>query len=464
MENNINQENIIENLNNIQENIQEKKEENNQEITIKEDIKEIENISDDEKTPLKYDEKLVFILQNFYNKVKKAEDKYTKIEENFENFFKNENKKLLKPNLSRCYKICMLIIGGIAVIINLYSIFAIKSVLNTLFNTLIVAIKNFLYKKTYIEKNKLIDFKSRFLSSYNFYERYYDHISSNDIDFDLIMFWDFIGLLLYESYGFKCSSIICLILNSLFLLLIYTFDFLDKSRFVYSAVHIFLLLILYVFLWIPIGSSALLAQHIYFNGLKICLKKEPEDLNDKKTEIIKILHIKEGKQNNQEGINNDKNNNSLPEQIIPKNESESNLNKKEDNKKEEILKIYEFPILILTIFIAFLINHFINREIYEYKRNYFIKSLHNNNNEDAHIKIYSKEKKLFLLCVCIPYSGGIIISIILISFFNCIFINKKEFDKSKNENKNENKNELKIKDNNFKKICGYIIFKQTVEG
>ena len=467
--NNINQENIIENINKIQENTQEKKEENNQKIIIKEETKEIENIVDDEKIPLKYDAKLVDILKNFYNKVKKAEDEYTKNEDDYENFFKNENKKHLKQNLSCFYKIFMLTIGGIAVIINLYSIFAIKSVLDTLFTTLIVAIKNFLYKKTYLEKNKLIDFKSRFLSSYNFYERYYDHISSNDIDFDLMMFWDFIGLLLYESYGFKCSSIICLVLSSLFLLLLYTFDFLDidKSRHIYSVVHIFLLFILYVFLWIPIGSSALLAQHIYFNGLKISLRKEPKDLKNKETEVINISKITDEKQTNQEGNNNNgENNNNLPNQIVSKTESESNLNIKKDNKNEndkneEILKKFEFPILITTIFISFLINHIINREIYEYKRNYFIKTLHNNNNEDAFIKIYSKEKKIFLLCVCIPYSGGIILSIILISFFNCIFINIKD---DKKENKNEIKDELKIKENNSKKLCGYLIFKQTIEG
>ena len=85
--NNINQENIIENINKIQENTQEKKEENNQKIIIKEEMKEIENIVDDEKIPLKYDAKLVDILKNFYNKVKKAEDEYTKNEDDYENFF-----------------------------------------------------------------------------------------------------------------------------------------------------------------------------------------------------------------------------------------------------------------------------------------------------------------------------------------------------------------------------------------
>ena len=192
-------------------------------------------------------------------------------------------------------------------------------------------------------------------------------------------------------------------MSSLFLLLIYTFDFLDidKSRHVYSVVHIFLLFILYVFLWIPIGSSALLAQHIYFNGLKISLRKEPKDLKNKETEVINISKITDEKQTNQEGNNNNgENNNNLPNQIVSKTESESNLNIKKDNKNEndkneEILKIFEFPILITTIFISFLINHIINREIYEYKRNYFIKTLHNNNNEDAFIKIYSKEKKYF---------------------------------------------------------------------
>ena len=83
--------------------------------------------------------------------------------------------------------------------------------------------------------------------------------------------------------------------------------------------------------------------------------------------------------------------------------------------------------------------------------------MYSNNTNDGYAKIYSKEKKLFFLCVCIPYLGGIILSLILMCIFNCIFTNQKDY------NENKNNNELKIKDSSFKKICGYIIFKQTIE-
>lgn len=53
-------------------------------------------------------------------------------------------------------------------------------------------------------------------------------VSNNKIDSYLMKSWDFIGSILYENYWFKFASIIWLILNSLFLLLIYYFEFLEQ--------------------------------------------------------------------------------------------------------------------------------------------------------------------------------------------------------------------------------------------
>ena len=464
----------IDHLNQIQFIIKNKNVESNEEIIPNNIDNNIDYGFNDEKNQLKHEEDLVIILKNFYNKVKYADNKYVKNEEDFENFFKNENKRYLKPNLSSFYIIFMIILGGISVIINLISIFILKSVMDTLYSIIVFAIKDFIHKKNYLKKGKSTDFKSLFLSPYNFYERFFDHISNNEIDFDLMMFWDFIGLLLYEGYGFKCSSIICLIFNSLILLLINSFDFLDidNSTYKYSFVQIFLLLIIYTFLWIGIGSSALLALHIYFNGLKICLKRETIDINIKTKKILDIINKKGGQDNYQIAMNTSVNTyisditgvsaiSAMPSPIIPRIESTDKIFQKEKEDKKGIkLEIFEFPIFTSVIFISFLINYIINRKIYKYKRNYILKILKDNNN-DIYTKIYSKEKNIFILCVGIPYCGGIILSVILISIFNSIFINKKNINK--NEDDNKIKDSLRIKDNSFKKLCGYLIFKQTTE-
>ena len=93
---NIKTENIIQNLNKIQANIQKEKEENNQEIILKENEKNEENKSNNEKIPLKHDEKLIIRLKNFYNKIRTADEQYYKIEEDYQNFFKNKQQKNFK--------------------------------------------------------------------------------------------------------------------------------------------------------------------------------------------------------------------------------------------------------------------------------------------------------------------------------------------------------------------------------
>ena len=165
--------------------------------------------------------------ENYNSEINKLRAIMNNIEEIYKDYIKNEYEKNFKNGMSECYIIFMLVIGAIYVIINLTGIFTIKSVMDALFKTFKVSLKNFLYKKSYLDKYKLTDYKNRFLSSYNFYEIYFKSISSNDIDLDLIMFWDFIGLFLQKYCGITCTSIICLILSFILLVLISAFDYLD---------------------------------------------------------------------------------------------------------------------------------------------------------------------------------------------------------------------------------------------
>ena len=86
-----------------------------------------------------------------------------------------------------------LFIAGIFVIVNLVGIFTIKSIMDSLFEVLKASIKYFIIEKSDIEKKELTDFESLYNSPYNFYEQYFKDLSKNKIDFDLIMFCDFVG-------------------------------------------------------------------------------------------------------------------------------------------------------------------------------------------------------------------------------------------------------------------------------
>lgn len=84
------------------------------------------------------------------------------------------------------------------------------------------------------------------------------------------------------------------------------------------------------------------------------------------------------------------------------------------------------------------------------------------------MNIYSKNKKLFLFTVFIPYCGEMLISLIIFGIFNTIIFTKNKFVPNENINKentqeyNENNSEIKIKEVSFKKILGYTIFNQTI--
>ena len=87
-------------------------------------------------------------------------------------------------------------------------------------------------------------------------------------------------------------------------------------------------------------------------------------------------------------------------------------------------KIY-FPFLISTFSIAFIINYYINRKIFKYKENFILRKAKFQMTDNVYKKIYTKEKYIFLLCVCVPYFGETIVSFILYLCFNIIFTKKK---------------------------------------
>ncbi len=126
-----------------------------------------------------------------------------------------------------CISIMLYLIAAIFLIINLMAIFITKKILESLSEIFVNSIQYFFYKQSDLELYGLTDFENLFNSSYNFYNQYFTDISNNEVDFDLMMFWDFVGSLFYECCDFVGTSIIFFLLNVILLVLIGGFNFLD---------------------------------------------------------------------------------------------------------------------------------------------------------------------------------------------------------------------------------------------
>ena len=364
------------------------------------------------------------------------------------------------------------------VILNLISVFTLRGIMNSLYENIKNSIKYFLYKESEIEKYELTDFESLYNSSYNFYNQYFNDIAQNRIDFDLIMFWDFIGSLFYNCFNFVITSIIFFLTNSLLLLLIYNFDFLDidKKTHKYSFFHLLYIIIVYFLFWISVSASALLSHQIYFDSFQIFNKKLKEE-EEKKYEEKKSKQIKEEQKENKlneikdEAIkinNNIQKNSETDNTSNEKNKNINKINKQTKNKKtNEKQRNYNFFIISVQNFIAFFINYIINRKIYKYRNNYISKELENINKEEALFNIISKDKKICRQ-IYVFYAIGIVSSLLIYLIFYFLFFEKKKIDKKfenskkKEENDKENNDNLIIKQVSFKKICGYVCFQQTI--
>ena len=102
----------------------------------------------------------------------------------------------------------------------------------------------------------------------------------------------------------------------------------------------------------------------------------------------------------------------------------------------------------------------------KFRNEYITKQLKKSNKEKAFNNIYSRDKILFLLTICLPYFGEIFLSLLIYScFYHCVFKKKENQKQLKiNENALEEEN-IGLKAHNFgyKKLCGYIFFKESIK-
>ena len=276
---------------------------NNQNIVQNNDYKQEYK----EKSPLIPNKKLIKIINDMNNTLNEEENKKKYLEDIYKKYNKKDLKKeKIKHNNNAFNNFMFIFVAGIFVIINLMGIYTIRDIMDSLFEVFKNSIQYFLWKKSDLESKELTDFESRFNSSYNFYGQYFTDISKNKVNFDLIMFWDFIGSLFYYYYDFTCSSIFFFLLNLSLIIFIRGFNFLDidNKTHKYSFFQILSITLIFLFLWISIGSSALLSQQIYIDSYNIYkqMKKKKKRKKEKKIrkkykpkkkkfQLIKVLII-----------------------------------------------------------------------------------------------------------------------------------------------------------------------------
>ena len=192
-----------------------------------EDIKKDDYKEFSETTHLIKNEKLIKILNDMNQKLNDKNNSDKKLEENYKDNDKNKN-MMIKEGMNKYFILLMYyIISTLFITINLIGNFTLKWILNSLYQIFKNSIKYFLWEESELEKNRLIDFESYYNSSYNFYEQYYKDLNENEVDFDLMMFWDFLGSFFYDSFNFGCASIFFFINNLIVLAFIGGFNFLD---------------------------------------------------------------------------------------------------------------------------------------------------------------------------------------------------------------------------------------------
>ena len=180
-------------------------------------------------------EKLIKIVDDISNRLHDENNKKKRLEEIYKAYdHKDEDKREIKSKNSYCFiYFFYFIFAAIMIIINLIGIFTIRAVMNSLYEVFTKSVQYYLWKKSDLEKNELTTLESIYNSPYNFYSQFFNDISNNEIDFDLMMFWDFFGSFLYDYTGFTCSSILFLLLNITILAFIGGFEFLDIYLFFY---------------------------------------------------------------------------------------------------------------------------------------------------------------------------------------------------------------------------------------
>lgn len=240
-----------------------------------------------------------------------------------------KNNKRLKKEKSKCLlaflNFIILPLFSISNLIGIFLIILIKNLLSDIFFTsLKYKIYNFINKD--YDKNEIIN------HTYFLYI-FYDESIKVSVDFNLIMFWNFIGLKCLKSCGFRKTSVVFLILNSIMIFTINFFDFTfdDTDNKIYNFSKIISIFFLWFFFGITSGGSTLLSQQALIKCYTI-INSNIESDNQKENKNNLLLEIDNSINNNENSINENNDDKNYD------NENEV-FNNKDKNVLEELEKI-----------------------------------------------------------------------------------------------------------------------------
>ena len=411
--------------------------------------------------------------------------------------YKNENseineladKKFIEEKEIGCFKFILLTSFFIGFnFVYLTPIFSMKSIKSSLEIVILNCIEEFFTDK--IEEPD---------SLFNFYEIFFHNSKILTFNFDLIMIMNFLGNRMLYSWGFTITSLIFIVINCVFFILLYNFNFIEyNENNKYSILKFLYLIGLYILIFIGLGSSSLLANSIIAEFFKKLVNKNEKE-NDSNDNYIEH-------QNEINESNNDKSLEATNESI-----SFSERQKIKEHLKKNKSFISFLFVAMFTI-TSFIFNYYNNVEIIKekYEKDNKIKNEtyakfnismedRNNNtnitksiNHTINNEIYENTKNYFLNKYLNYYTSMIGFAIFLYLMFKyCLLEKDTEPTKEKNnkitlsnddfdgqdmliindENNNLNifnKNNIKEdKNKNSKyilsKICGFFYFSEQTD-
>ena len=109
--------------------------------------------------------------------------------------------------------------------------------------------------------------KQEFKKRANFFSYFHLKLLKDPIDFNLILFWSFIGIKLSNSIGLRLSTIIILFINVIILYITYIISYqeYDDESCKYSDFMIVILFLNWILMAISFGASSLLARQKFID-------------------------------------------------------------------------------------------------------------------------------------------------------------------------------------------------------
>ena len=164
-------------------------------------------------------------------------------------------------------------IGPLFVIFNLVGVFQLINILKATQNEMIFGIKSFLLNSSRSDNNINNKTIANNTITTNNTDEYYSNIIQNfenlcfqNIpDFNVLFLTSAIGNIFLKYCGYRWSTFIFSIINTLIVIFFGAFDFPEEKYDFYSLI---LIILYFVLLFISVGSIGLFSQQVFFSGLK----------------------------------------------------------------------------------------------------------------------------------------------------------------------------------------------------